>query len=101
MKVTKRVQERLEELLEQLGFRVRYEKGNFKGGYCVLEKQNLVMVNKFYTLEGRVNVLIDVINNINLNWEALTEEQKKLVKEIRKINDLKAQLNLQQEPPQT
>jgi FtsZ-binding cell division protein ZapB len=94
MKITKRIQERLEELLELAGFKVRYEKGNFKGGYCVLDHQNLVMINKFYTLEGKVNVLIDVLNSVNLDMEKLTEEQKKLVKEVQKMNDLKAQLNL-------
>jgi hypothetical protein len=98
MKITKRVQERLEELFKSAGFKVRYEKGNFKGGYCVLEHQNLVMINKFYTLEGKVNVLIDALNSVKLDPQKLTEEQKKLVREVQQMNDIKTQMNLVDNP---
>lgn len=36
----------LESVAEQLGVRLRYEKGDFEGGYCVLKDQKLLVVNK-------------------------------------------------------
>lgn len=36
----------LEELSRQLGVKLRYEKGDFEGGYCVLKEEKILMVNK-------------------------------------------------------
>ena len=36
----------LEELTRQLGVQLRYEKGDFEGGYCVLKEQKMMVVNK-------------------------------------------------------
>ena len=36
----------LEELTRQLGLELRYEKGDFDGGYCVLKHQKVLVVNK-------------------------------------------------------
>lgn len=36
----------LEELTQQLGINLRYEKGDFESGYCVLKEQKVVVVNK-------------------------------------------------------
>ncbi len=36
----------LEELTRQLGVHLRYEKGDFEGGYCVLKEQKIMVVNK-------------------------------------------------------
>jgi hypothetical protein len=36
----------LEELAQQLGLTIRYEKGDFDGGYCVLKAEKILVVNK-------------------------------------------------------
>jgi hypothetical protein len=36
----------LETIAEQLGVSLRYEKGDFEGGFCVLREQKLLVVNK-------------------------------------------------------
>ena len=36
----------LEEITRQLGVQLRYEKGDFEGGYCVLKEQKMMVVNK-------------------------------------------------------
>ncbi|HUN65821.1 MAG TPA: hypothetical protein VMW43_06935 [Bacteroidota bacterium] len=36
----------LEELSGQIGVQLRYEKGDFEGGYCILKSQKLLVVNK-------------------------------------------------------
>jgi hypothetical protein len=36
----------LESVAQQLGVRLRYEKGDFEGGFCVLREQKLLVVNK-------------------------------------------------------
>lgn len=69
---------KLEDLLSEAGFQVRYEKGQFQGGYCVLREQELIMVNAFYPLEGRVNCLVDLALELVIEPEKLTERSAKL-----------------------
>jgi hypothetical protein len=36
----------LEDCARQLGIKLRYEKGDFEGGYCILKDQRTLVVNK-------------------------------------------------------
>lgn len=45
MNYTQLIQD-LETIAEQLGVSLRYEKGDFEGGFCVLREQKLLVVNK-------------------------------------------------------
>jgi hypothetical protein len=60
---------KLEDLLKEQGYEVRYEKGNFKSGYCVLEAKKVVVINKFSTLESRIQALIEIINHLTNSGE--------------------------------
>lgn len=80
MRPTKNLLTTLEDLLEQLGYNVRYEKGNFKGGYCIMDTKQMVVVNKFYPLEGRINTLVDVLSQ--MKTDTLSEEQQALVAKL-------------------
>lgn len=41
----------LELLVKELGYKVRKEKGNFQGGFCVLEGEKQVVMNKNHPSE--------------------------------------------------
>jgi hypothetical protein len=56
---------KLEELLKEQTYEVRYEKGNFKSNYCLLETKRVVVINKFSTLESRIQALIEIITTLN------------------------------------
>lgn len=55
----------LEKTVKELGYSLRYEKGNFLGGECRLRENNVVVVNKFLPLEGKLYTLAQVISRIN------------------------------------
>jgi hypothetical protein len=57
---------------------LRYERGSFQSGYCILEERRVVVLNKFLQTEGRINTLIDLIPQLDINTEVLTEESKKM-----------------------
>lgn len=77
MKYTKTVLQKLETLLEETGYTVRYEKGNFNSGYCIVEQKKIAIVNKFFDVEGRINSLSDILSTIDLSEIALTEASAK------------------------
>jgi hypothetical protein len=69
---------KLEDLVSEGGFMVRYERGNFKSGYCVLKENKLILINNFLPLEGRINCMIDLVRTLPLDEAALSEKNRKL-----------------------
>ncbi len=67
--------DKIEDLFETVGYQVRYEKGNFKTGACVLQNTKVVVVNKFSNLEVKINSLIQLLKEFDLNKEVLEEKQ--------------------------
>ena len=82
MKYTQSTLDKLETIPEQAGYVLRYERGTFQSGYCILESRKVVVLNKFLQTEGRINTLVDLIPQLDINPETLTEESRKLYKEI-------------------
>lgn len=73
---------RLEEIFSESKYILRYEKGSFQAGYCILKEQNIVVINKYFTVEGKINVLIEILRNIGIDAEKLSEKAKKFFLEI-------------------
>lgn len=64
---------KLEDVLKEGGYEVRYEKGNFKSGYCLLELKKVVVVNKFSTLESRIQSLLEIINQLSAGGQLVAD----------------------------
>jgi len=73
---TQHTLDKLEVLIKTLGFKLRYEKGNFKTGSCVLESDRIVIVNKFSNLESKINSLADLLQRSETDDNLLDEKQK-------------------------
>jgi hypothetical protein len=82
IKYTKPFLNKLEDVFAESEYILRYEKGNFKSGYCILKENKIAIVNKFYTLEGKINCLIEIIKAIDFDPDKFTEKNKKLLLEI-------------------
>lgn len=80
MKYTQSTLDKLESIVEASGYVLRYERGNFQSGYCILEAKKVVVLNKFFQTEGRINTMLDLIPQLSINTELLTEELKKMYK---------------------
>lgn len=78
MKYTQSSLDKLEAIPEQSGYVLRYERGNFQSGYCILEEKKVVVLNKFLQTEGRINTLLDLIPQLAINTELLEDDSKKL-----------------------
>jgi hypothetical protein len=78
MKYTQSTLDKLEKIVAEAGYVIRYERGTFQSGYCILEQKKVVVLNKFLQTEGRINTLIDLIPQLDISPDALSEESKKL-----------------------
>ena len=87
MKKTQSFLKKLEDFLQFNGFKVRYEKGNFQSGYCILKTQKVVVVNKYFTLEGKIQCLIELVNSLKMNnKDNFPIEYESIISEINKEN---------------
>ncbi len=82
-KYTPNTLKKLEELYEEARYIIRYEKGNFNSGYCILEERRVVVINKFFSVEGRINALIEILPAITVNEEELSTEMLKWYKQLK------------------
>lgn len=79
--------DKIENLLADIGYKVRYEKGNFKTGACVIQNSKVIVVNKFSNLEIKINSLVQLIKEFEFEKEQLDEKQWTFYKSLLKPND--------------
>lgn len=82
IKYTKHFLNRLEDIFSETEYMLRYEKGNFQSGYCLLKETKIAIVNKYYSLDGKINSLLEILKQIDVNTKDLSEKNKKLYQEI-------------------
>ncbi|MEO5682045.1 MAG: hypothetical protein ABIQ88_05345 [Chitinophagaceae bacterium] len=82
MKYNQSALDKIEKILDEVGYVVRYERGNFQSGYCILEDRKVVVLNKFLQMEGRINTLVDIIPQLSITPESLSPEAKKIYQEV-------------------
>ena len=82
IKYTNHFLNKLEDIMSETDYILRYEKGNFQSGYCILNDSRVAVVNKFFALEGKVNSLIEIIRSIHIDTSKLSENNRKLYAEI-------------------
>jgi hypothetical protein len=82
MKYTQSTLEKMEAILEESKYVVRYERGTFQSGYCILEQKKVVVLNKFLQAEGRIGALLDIIPQLHISAELLSPDSKKIFLEV-------------------
>jgi hypothetical protein len=72
----------LEGIFKENHYVIRYEKGRFQSGYCILQDKRVVVINKFFETEARINALIDILQQIEVDVSLLDEKQLKLFEQL-------------------
>ncbi|MFT4092137.1 MAG: hypothetical protein QM640_00765 [Niabella sp.] len=93
IKYTQNSLDKLEAIPEQCGYILRYERGNFQSGYCILDNKKVVVLNRFLQTEGRINALLEIIPQLEINAAQLDDNAKKLFQEIKENTALKSEHN--------
>ena len=82
IKYTNHFLTKIEDMIAESDYILRYEKGNFKSGYCLLREQKIMIINKFYTTEGKINALLEILKNTELDTSRFSEKSKAMLEEI-------------------
>lgn len=75
MKFTSAKKKKLERIFEDLGYTIRYEKGRFTSGHCIVHSDRIVIINRFFDTEGRARVLFDILLSLKDMDESLLSEE--------------------------
>ena len=81
-KYTPNTLRKLEQLFDEARYTIRYEKGNFNSGYCVLEERRVIVINRFLPIEGRINALIEILPSVAINESELSSEMIKWYQQL-------------------
>ena len=79
---------KLEKVLAESGYVIRYERGNFQSGYCILEERKVIVLNKFLSTEGKINTMIELLPQLEMLYDQLTLESQKIYDEVVKKAEL-------------
>lgn len=84
-KYTKYLLEKIEQLFGELGYTVRYERGSFQSGYCMVHQQRIAVVNKFFDVEARINTLLEILDTLTIVPDSLSPTGQQTFEKIRSV----------------
>lgn len=82
IKFTPQFQAKLEDIFAESDYVLRYEKGNFQAGYCILKDTKIAIINKYFTMEGKINCMIEILKSIELDISRLSDKNRSLYLEL-------------------
>ncbi|MGV3539234.1 MAG: hypothetical protein ACO1OQ_05450 [Rufibacter sp.] len=83
LKYTRPFLTRLEDIFAESDYLLRYEKGSFKSGFCLLKDTKVAVVNKYFPLEGKINCLVEILKAVEIAPEYLRPESQELYLAIK------------------
>ncbi len=84
MKPTQHNLDKLSAIVNEAEYTLRYERGTFQSGWCLLESKRVIVLNKFLDVEGRMNTLLELIPQLPIDIDKLTHASQLLYEDIKK-----------------
>jgi len=88
---TKTTLQKLIQIFLEQEYSVRFEKGHFQSGYALVHERKIVVINKFYDTESRINALLEILDQIEVNDALLDQKSKSFYKSLIKASLIKSE----------
>lgn len=82
----------LEQIFKESEYTIRYEKGQFKSGFCLIHQKKIIIINKFFDIKGRIESLLDILGQVQLSENVLSEMSKEYLQVVQKFNSTRKEL---------
>lgn len=82
---TKNTLKKIELIFKELEFDIRYEKGHFQSGYCIVSDKNIILISKFFNTQARIESLIEILSTIEINEKNLSLQSNKFIMQLTKV----------------
>ena len=85
MKYTVTTLDKIEKIMHEAGYVIRYERVKFPKWILYSRRKKVLVLNKFLcALEGRINTLTDILPQLNVDPESLPQESRKVLENLLK-----------------
>lgn len=75
----------LKSLATQMGAKVRFERGDFKGGYCIVREDKVIVINKLANLQRKVITLAAALKELGVDDLYLPPKLREIIEEMSEI----------------
>ncbi len=72
----------LKKLAAEMGARVRFERGDFQGGYCILNENRVIVINKLSTTQRKVMILSAALKELGIDEIYLPPRLREFIDEM-------------------
>jgi len=72
----------LKQLAQEMGAKVRFERGDFKGGYCIVREDKTIVINKLSTLQKKIMILTTALKDLGINEHFIQPRIREIIDEI-------------------
>ena len=72
----------LKALAVEMGAKVRFERGDFKGGYCLLQESKVIVINKLSSLQKKVAILSSALKQLGAEDLYLPPKIREIIDEM-------------------
>lgn len=77
---------KIEDLFKEISYKIRYEKGNFSSGYCLVNDSKIIIINKFFDTKARIEALLQIIAEVEIPDQILTDNSRETLKKIHTLD---------------
>lgn len=74
--------EDLKSLATQMGARVRFERGDFKGGYCIVKESKIIVLNRISTTQRKVITLSAALKELGIEDIYIPPKIREIIEEM-------------------
>ena len=79
------IMQELKAVADQLGASVRFEKGDFKGGYCIVHEKKVIVINRMTNLQRKVMILSTALKELGVDSIYLSPRIREVIEEMSGI----------------
>jgi len=72
----------LKSVADQLGATIRFEKGDFKGGYCLVHDKKILVINKMTNLQRKVMILSTALKELGIDSIYINPRMREIIEEM-------------------
>ncbi|MFN3873135.1 MAG: hypothetical protein ACK4R9_09055 [Ignavibacterium sp.] len=72
----------LKQVASQLGVSVRFEKGDFKGGFCIVKENKIIVINKFANTQRKAAILATALKELGIDDIYINPRLREIINEM-------------------
>lgn len=72
----------LKQVASQLGVSVRFEKGDFKGGFCIVKENKIIVINKFANTQRKAAILATALKELGIDDIYINPRLREIIDEM-------------------